>query len=821
MLIYENEGFLEVESKQIQQLCRSTAAVSLDETGRESSAFHAVLCDYPDNSESRCRVAFYSKILKRAFIFVVKNSARQSAWQCGQDALVQLGFQLEEVKLKLSPAMLEVVMRDVPGLLSPAEARKQRTEKSSLLAGFQRAYDEAPDSAQGKKAVLKLNAEKRLNAQSEELRHLLEELFSSKENATAEFEALVSQVKDLTSRLESAKALAEAERNQREMSESITSAAEKRIQELEEVLVDVETKSSKTLKQKQKNIQLQTRIKELDRELAYAEIEVGKEREKQTQFIDDVNTALERVSRLEKELKEAETSLENIQAQLTEERAEKAQLAKNFQEVETSLENIQVQLTEEQAEKVQLTKNFQEAETSLENIQAQLTEEQAEKAQLTKSFQEAELRIKTLDSGLKNAEKKVVQRDESAKVSENIQAQLDEVQQALKDSLDLNGALEKKLASANEQNEKLTENLQTAKKAACDKTGNEAQVTALAEQNGHLVSKLEALRDELDQEHSIRKRLEKGAVEEDKRIQELEASLAKVTKDTSETPSVDKDSEGGDRELTSLQVELQELSQRFKSEQKSRKGLESEVDEAHKLIDSLEKMIRETERAATGQRFHDVSNETENQKLQELEKKLRAVENQLEHERVEQKKLVKAVVVAENKLAEQEELLAQGQVEQLERAVRETTVAEMVTRDLEKPVKLMPHDLRPAPKKDALFRPDWDLEGLPCQSSKQIFMAWETVFNVQTSLEGYPSQYCMAFLIVLRLKKQKKLYMLYRLKMNKHTLVCVPAKTPKDEASLEKSIKEGLNFLKMSGFEMDEMTEENIDSTLKTYFLEG
>ena len=78
----------------------------------------------------------------------------------------------------------------------------------------------------------------------------------------------------------------------------------------------------------------------------------------------------------------------------------------------------------------------------------------------------------------------------------------------------------------------------------------------------------------------------------------------------------------------------------------------------------------------------------------------------------------------------------------------------------------------------------------------------------------------MAFLVVLRQKKQKSIYMLYRLKLNKHTLVCVPSKTPKDEASLKKTIKEGLNFLKMSGFDMEEMSIENIDTTLKSYFLE-
>jgi hypothetical protein len=79
----------------------------------------------------------------------------------------------------------------------------------------------------------------------------------------------------------------------------------------------------------------------------------------------------------------------------------------------------------------------------------------------------------------------------------------------------------------------------------------------------------------------------------------------------------------------------------------------------------------------------------------------------------------------------------------------------------------------------------------------------------------------MAFMVVLKQGKQKKLYLLYRLKKNKHTLICIPAKRPKDEASLQKAIKEGLDFLRKSGFEMDEMSADYIESTLGAYCLES
>lgn len=764
MLIYETIGFLEVESNKIKQLCRSTISVSLGGTGRDAFAIQATLCDYLDNSEQRCRVAFYSKTLKRSLVFTVIGSKNQPFWQHGQESLDQLGFQLEDVNLKLSPAMLEVVLRDVPGILSPAEASKQRAKVLLQLAKFQKNYDEDPESALGKKAALKLSAEKRLDVRSAELRIILEDLFAPEEAPDADHESLVSQVKDLTSRLEAAETLAEAEATQREMSESITAAAEKRIQELEEVLVDVETKSSDTLKQKRKIVQLQGRIKELDVQLESAEADTGKEHNKQRKFVADVKAAYEQIAPLEENLKEAEKSLEQTHAQLT--------------------------------------------------------KEQLVKTQLDESLKAAELRLKVLSKELVNSEKKAAQLDEAVKTSEGTQAQLVEAQKALKDALNLNKSQEEELASAAQQNETLGKDLQQAEKACRDKTLNEEQVTAQAEQNKQLSEELKNLREEYDQESSIRMRLEKGAVEDDKHIMELEDTLAQMTESASSLPvPAEKKSTPG--EVESLKVELQEQKLKYQKEQQSREVLETELDEAHTLIDSLEKMIRKTESVADEKLPQETAGESDRQKIQALEEKLKSIKNQLEQELIEQKKLAKAVAVAEKKLAEQEVKLVQGQVEQEERKIRETAAEETVVKSRPKSTKPLPHELRPAPKKGALFHPDWDLIGLPCQSSEQVFKAWETVFNVQISLEGYPSQYCMAFLVVLREGKQKKLYMLFRLKQSKHTLVCLPAKTPKNEASLKKTIKDGLQFLKMSGFDMEEMSSDHIDNTLKSYFQEA
>ncbi len=709
MLIYESEGFLEVESKHIKQLCRSTVSIPFGDIEREVYAVHASLCDHLDKSGQYCHVAFYAKSLKRSLIFTVKEPEKQSAWQHGQEVLTQLGFQLEDVDLKLSPAMLEVVLRNVPGLLSPDEAHKERNNKKLLLAELQESYDTAPGSTQGQKAALKLSAEMRLKGGVEELRLLLERSLTN-----ADIEVLAGQVKILTSRLEAAQALADAENKQRLMSESITSAAEKRIQELEKLLVDVETKSSDTLKQKRKIEQLQRRIKKLDEALLSAEVESTKKSEKQAQLVAEARIAQEQTSHLEKQLGGSEASFDIIKAQLA------------------------------------------------------------------------------------------------------------GTQQALKESLDANSTLQEKLATEIEQNAGLRVNLREAEQEAADHTRVKAlvedQMTTFREQSKHLIKELNDLRDDYDQECTIRKGLEKKVAEDGQLIYELEEALVKMTEKVSDLSVGEKESSSVARgEIESLRAELQEQKQRVNEERKSREDLESAIDEAHKIIDSLGKMVRESERSAKEQLSLAASENDENQKICELELKLKMAESQLEQERVEQQRLVRAVAVAENKIAEQEERLVRDQAGLVEKESF-APVAEASAKTQTKSAKPLPHELRPEPKKGAYFRPDWDLGGLPCRSSEQVFEAWESVFNVQTSLEGYPSQYCMAFLVVLRLEKLKKLYLLYRLKQSKHTLVCVPAKTPKDDPSLKKAINEGLNFLRKSGFDMEAMSTEDIGSSLRTYF---
>lgn len=760
MISYEQEAFIEVELHAIKSLSRSTATVQFASGGREVFDVHCTLCDYLDGSERCCRVAFYARHLKKSLVFKVNGPDPLSSWRYARDLLSRLGFELEEVNLKLSPVLQDVVLRDVPGFATPAEARKLHDEKQRSLAEYRKIVDNAPSSVQGKKAALKLNSEKHNQERIQELRKILERTLHPLVNATADLEDFAARLKVLEENLAAAEEQAGMERRKREMSESITAAAEKRLQELEKTLVDVETRSAEALKLKRKNAKLQEQVKKLGATLETVEQELNLEQEKQQQLLEDAASAQQQIAGLNTEL--------------------------------------------------------QEAAESLEVVREQLVKEQSDKDRLEESLKSAEKRIRDLELETEDYAVKLVLREETAKKAEDVQAQLAESQQALQKSLRDSTQLREDLARALAERESLARDVREQEAYVSDKTEWAEQEKVLTRQNEQLTEELSLLRVDYARESEARQCLEECAEKDKQRLNDLHSALAEKDKDL-ETLAL-KASAVSDEEMQVLKARLLELKSSRERDVWLQGQLKAELHDARERIDSLEVMLREkskTEQHPAG----EAVGKRDSLPSGEFIEKLSSLESQLAQERKERDQLTSALAATEKLLAEQRDELPRrptgtGAPQNAEPA--ETSVPDTLAPS--KSAKSLPHDLRPAPRKGALFRPDWDLRGLPCQSSAQVAQAWESGFNVQISLEGYPSQYCMAFLVVLETEMQKSLYMLYRLRQIKHTLVCVPSNIPDDEKSLQKTIAEGLKFLKRSGFDMVDMTTENIDSTLTSYF---
>jgi len=385
-----------------------------------------------------------------------------------------------------------------------------------------------------------------------------------------------------------------------------------------------------------------------------------------------------------------------------------------------------------------------------------------------------------------------------------------ELVEARAGSADILAAKQGELETAEKRIESLVQKLKEARQEAAD---------ARDEVRKELQQQLETLekaaanaRDEFEQERSIRKRLEKGAATDERRLDELEKALAEG-KAGGGPSGTGKDAGGA--ELAKLQAALNEALAAIKEERQVKVGLEDELGEAHKLIEALEKALKDTQNSAkdSGREVKEAAG----RQVQVLAEKLASAEAKLEEERCEGRKYSKACADAEKRIAELEQALnARGGTRGQTGSCDDETAA--VSRP---PTgKPLPHELRPSPKSGVLFRPDWDLEALPCKSADQVLQAWGSASNVQLSLEGYPAQYCTAFLVVLKQGKQKQLYMVFNLKTNKHMLVCVPSKLPGDEAALNKLIGEGQKYLQMSGFELEKIPSADMDRVLGGYFLQ-
>ncbi|MDT8440874.1 MAG: hypothetical protein RQ723_04350 [Desulfuromonadales bacterium] len=744
MLIFESEGFCEVDNDHVEELYRSSETISVTADNGDSFELHAVVCRHTTDQEPRCHVGFFCRSLKRAVVFAARNSSARGMVQTGLEAVQQLGLQMEPVQLNLSPAMRQVVLRDIPGLQTPEQARRAAADRKAQLAQLQTTLDdEGPDSAAGKRAALKINAEKRIDEKSAMLRELLCRQFApANVPGHAELEVLSGQVEDLTGRLAKSEVLYREERAERELLEGLMAAAEKRIQELEEVLVDAETISADALKQKQRIVKLQGEVKELTGQLSAAQTEAEHQSARYEELVAEIKAAQLRIAGLEKELADA------------------TEIAAGAIDAEQQLQQTEQHVAALQAE--------------LSDVQARLEHEQTARRQ--QDQQQADLH-----------------------------AQLDALRQTL------------------------AETEERSNTAEAERSGEDARLAALQQRFDQAVADQSNLRDELEQERIIRQRLEKGAVADQKRIEALEAELGGSGSGLVLTA-------GGGGALATQQIELLKAELRDALAEQARDveqraELENELDEAHRLIETLERALKESRAAAARPPAVTPPVATAaaaDEEVQRLTDKLSALESELARERRGKESAVSAQQGVEQRLNDLETRLLQAVQSQATAPVvaaappaSSAPPAAPEPAKPTKPAKPLPHELRPAPKKGAKFHPDWDLQGLPCRSTEQIIQAWASVYNVQLSLEGYPSQYCAAFMVVLKQNKQKRLYLLFNLKKDRHLLVCIPAAQPRSDAELKKTIEDGKRYLQLSGFEIEAVEPADLAGTLGSYVLAG
>lgn len=743
MLNFVAEGWLELEGPEIIQLFRSAKTVTLAFATGVQFNVNTVLCRFRVGETTRTQVAFSSRTLNKALLFDVQGESGEQTAQTVLAELNEHGFQMEKVDLNLSSALRQVVLQNTPGVMAPQQARKKRHEAMALLAEMEDAYQEDPESPDGKKAKRKLDAERRLNEQATVLQGELVEMFVPRKGQAEGATEPGDDAGDLAALLTKAEAAYESEYAKHRETADILAAAEKRIQELEKTLVTEETKSAASLRDKRDMIQVEARIKTLETELGESKTHLAEQEQLLQKQIQCVETA-------ENQLAEHVVELAKAQELIAQHQAGKKDLDAELKEAAQQMNKLE--------KKVQRTEKAQEkSEKALAATEAQAAELTAERDEAVRQFKSACTENKTLQEELRNAEQQCAALQQEVEVSAD---------------------------------------------KAKTKSGSDDRINGLRERLEALEASQEATTVEMEQERSIRKRLEKGAIADEKRIAEMEAALAEAEQ---KKTAVNIDN-AAKNEITRLQESLDETRAQAEVDAQALAELEQNLGDAHALIEKLEKTLKVLDKTSAKEPVAGVQPE-----LQGATQTLKIVEAQLEQERVEQKKISTTLLAAEKRISELEDELQKSHAGAVPAVTEENKPVA--------PAKPLPHEVRPAPKKGAEFSPDWDLEGLPCSSVDQVVQAWESVFNVQLSLEGYPAQYCSAFLVIIRNGKKKQLFMLFRLKKNNHTLVCVPAKEPTSDAALKKAVQAGKKFLQLSGFELELLAPENVAGMLTPYFL--
>jgi hypothetical protein len=768
MLIYESEGCLEVESEKIVELYRSSRSILLPAAEEDAYKLQAVLCLCDFDPHQLAQIAFYCRDLKRALKFKITGASGQELVRQGLEALDAIGLPMEAVNLKLSPALRQVVLQDIPGLLSPEQADRQRSAKQALLAEMEATLQQDGQGDAGKKALRKLNQVRREEERLTVLRATLMEKFAPEEMAGADEQSLSLRNAELAEQLAETEAMLGEERTRLERTERILTAAEKRIRELEENLVDVETSAAKALKNKQDIVKLETRIEDLTAELNSDNERVGAEQEKQQQLAADVKVASERAEAAEKRHAELETELEQTLGELAREKSAQSERGVERQAIAKQVQDLQNKL--------------------------QLAEEEATShSQLAGRLEAAEARIGELSAELAKNE---------ARLEKNLAA---------------SQGLEQELTAARKQTTLLEKELKTAEKKISKMARDEERIADFRKRLEAFEKDQHASKLDIEEERDLRKHLEQEVSRYEKQVGELESKLAAAEQSLSKlseqaAPVADK------KELSRVQAELREAVDRAEAEALSGAALNDQLQEAHGIIEGLEKALKQA-------RLNGENGETARlaaaDSLQSgaLAEKLKLVENRLKQELVEQKRSASAVAAAQKRIAELEKELLEAR-----EAVKASAGSASLKDTVQEPAphtRKLPHELKPAPKKGTLFRPDWELAGLPCKSADQVVEAWESMFNVQLSLEGYPSQYCTAFLVIVETGENRRLFMLFRLKKNNHTLVMVPAEPPADDAAMGDMLREGKKFLQLSGFVLEQLAPENVPGMLGGYFLEN
>ena len=186
----------------------------------------------------------------------------------------------------------------------------------------------------------------------------------------------------------------------------------------------------------------------------------------------------------------------------------------------------------------------------------------------------------------------------------------------------------------------------------------------------------------------------------------------------------------------------------------------------------------------------------------ELEDALRQAENRAEFLRLELERLAAAKALAEMRVTELEKAAGVPAA-----GTRENSRERRFTPTALAPARVEavppPHVVRRPPPPGAVFRVDWDLSALYYSSPNDVVELYHSMNMVRLSLEGYPDQFCSAYIVVLKEGEDRRIFVPFRLSESERVLVYVPARPPESQADHARTMQEAKKFLQVVGIDVE------------------
>jgi len=507
-----------------------------------------------------------------------------------------------------------------------------------------------------------------------------------------------------------------------------------------------------------------------------AESLLAKTQNKLDQRSDALKTQLEVAARLEKDLDATRRELADAE---TARRQTETALKQQEQEFRKELGGVSKELAG-------VSKQLDSARQKSEQEGRELAKLFKESAGLQKELAGAQKDLAGAQQELAEAQSQLGRRDkelaESRRDVERLQGQFQALEQKHRKLESSQGSLERQYQESVDQ-------LAAAEKKL-------AGVETLERKCKHLTEDLEQVRQQFDLERQAKDSLAKDASRIAARLKNLEADFERTRAELAEA-------EKSRDDATRLQAELNKLRDRLDNQTRENAALVEDYAALRRQLAAGGNAGAATD-APAGAEPLAASAQTER-----LNAQLLAAESQVRDLVLQKEQLAIALVEEQNKNRALQEAGSRSTA-----AAAAAVPVREAKPDL--PQKPPPHVVRKPPLPGATFHVDWDLEALPCEPAA-VKQAWESIYNVTLSIEGYPHQYVGALIVLLGEKSKERLLVAFRLDKEKRNLIYRPVRKIGSDADLKKALNEAQSFLRVSGIEVETVAAEQIKKVLEPY----